>query len=171
MKSASFTHVTRALMRFASFVLLGLAAACATPPGSAGNGASLASAADGANALIDRWSNAYTSNEPEAIVQCYKRDAILLGTVSPIMSVGSEQIRTYFNAVKGTGNKNSITERKTIVLDDKAVVVTGFYVFTRMKDGQGTPSPSRFTMLVVKDDDGQWRIAHHHSSPHVQPKS
>ena len=126
--------------------------------------------ADDANATIDRWSAAYTSNDPEAIVRNYTPDAILLGTVSPIMSVGTDAIRTYFGAVKGTGNKNSIGERRTIVLNDNAVVVTGFYVFTRMKDGQASPSPSRFTMLLVKDGDGQWRIAHHHSSPHAQPK-
>src|SRR5262249_37152689 len=28
------------------------------------------------------------------------------------------------------------------------------------------PGPSRFTMLVTKRGD-EWRIAHHHSSPHV----
>ncbi|HSN20187.1 MAG TPA: SgcJ/EcaC family oxidoreductase [Usitatibacter sp.] len=127
--------------------------------------------AEDANATVDRWSAAYTSNDPEAIVKYYTPDAILLGTVSPIMSVGTDAIRTYFGAVKGTGNKNTITDRRTIVLSDNSVVVTGFYVFTRMKDGQASPSPSRFTMLLVKNGDGEWRIAHHHSSPHVQPKS
>jgi len=29
--------------------------------------------------------------------------------------------------------------------------------------------PWRFTTLLVKRD-GEWRIAHHHSPPHVQPK-
>ena len=90
----------------------------------------------------------------------------LLGTVSPVISVGTEAIRKYFSLVKGSGNKNSIQERHTIVVDDNAAVVTGFYEFTRMKEGQ--PSPSRFTMLVTKRG-GEWRIAHHHSSPHVQP--
>ncbi len=128
-----------------------------------------AGAAEEANAVIDRWSAAYTSNEPEAIVKIYAPDAILLGTVSPVISVGTEAIRKYFSMVKGSGNRNSIQERHTIVLDENAVVVTGFYEFTRMKDGQPSPSPSRFTMLVTKRD-GQWHIAHHHSSPHVLPK-
>jgi hypothetical protein len=38
-----------------------------------------------------------------------------------------------------------------------------------MTDGQPVSAPSRFTMLVTKRD-GEWRIAHHHSSPRVQPK-
>jgi uncharacterized protein (TIGR02246 family) len=131
--------------------------------------AAMAGPAEEANALVDRWSAAYTSNDPDAVVKNYAPDAILLGTVSPVMSVGTEAIRTYFGAVKGSGNRNAIGERHTIVLDDHAVLVTGFYVFTRMKDGVGSPNPSRFTMLLVKDGD-EWRIAHHHSSPHVQPK-
>jgi uncharacterized protein (TIGR02246 family) len=123
-----------------------------------------------ANAVVDRWSAAYNSNEPEAVVRIYWPDAILLGTVSPVMSEGTEAIRTYFAALKGSGNKNVIGDRRTIVLDENAVVVTGFYEFTRMQDGKPVPAPSRFTMLIVRRGD-EWHIAHHHSSPHVQPKS
>ena len=129
----------------------------------------VAGPAEDANAAIDRWSAAYTSNDPEAVVKNYWPDAILLGTVSPVMSIGTEAIRKYFSLVKDSGNKNSIEERRNIVLGDNAVVVTGFYTFTRMKDGQPLPGPSRFTMLVTKRN-GEWHIAHHHSSPHVLPK-
>jgi uncharacterized protein (TIGR02246 family) len=121
-----------------------------------------------ANAFVDRWSAAYTSNDSEAIAKSYWPDAILLGTVSPVMSEGTEAIRTYFSALKGSGNKNVVGDRRTIVLDENAVVVTGFYEFTRMQDGKPVPAPARFTMLIVKRGD-EWRIAHHHSSPHVQP--
>jgi hypothetical protein len=38
-----------------------------------------------------------------------------------------------------------------------------------MQEGKPVPAPSRFTMLIVKRG-GEWNIAHHHSSPHVQPK-
>ena len=69
----------------------------------------------------------------------------------------------YFANLKGSG-KNAIGERHTMVLNDNAVVVTGFYDFTRMKSGQPVPGPSRFTMLLIKYD-GEWLIAHHHSSP------
>ena len=123
-----------------------------------------------ANAVVDRFSVAYNSNDPEAVVKLYTPDAILLGTVSPVISIGTEAIRNYFSMIKGSGNKNAIQERHTIVLGDNAAVVTGFYEFTRMKDGKPVPGPSRFTMLIVKSG-GEWRIAHHHSSPHVQPKN
>lgn len=130
----------------------------------------VAGPAEEANTVVDRFSAAYTSNDPEAVVKLYAPDAILLGTVSPVISVGTEAIQKYFSRLKGSGNRNAIRERHTIVLGDNAVVVTGFYEFTRMEDGKPVPGPSRFTMLVTKTS-GEWRIAHHHSSPHVQPRN
>lgn len=124
--------------------------------------------AEEANAVVDRFSAAYNSNDPEAVVKLYAPDAILLGTVSPVISVGTEAIRKYFSMIKDSGNRNVIQERHTIVLGDNAVVVTGFYEFTRMKEGKPVPGPSRFTMVIARDG-GEWRIVHHHSSPHVPP--
>lgn len=128
-----------------------------------------AGAAEEANAVVDRFSAAYSSNDPEAVVKLYAPDAILLGTVSPVISAGTEAIRKYFSMIKGSGNKNVIQERHTIVLGDSAVVVTGFYEFTRMQEGKPVPGPSRFTMVITRSGD-EWRIAHHHSSPRVPPK-
>jgi uncharacterized protein (TIGR02246 family) len=129
---------------------------------------SIAGPGEEANAVIDRWAAAYSANDPDAVAKTYRPDAILLGTVSPVLSQGTDAIRAYFSNLKGSGNKNAIGERHTMVLNDNAVVVTGFYDFTRMKDGQPVPGPSRFTMLLIKDG-GEWLIAHHHSSPRSQP--
>ncbi len=122
-----------------------------------------------ANAVVDRFSAAYNSNDPEAVVKLYAPDAILLGTVSPVISVGTEAIRKYFSMIKDSGNRNVIQERHAIVLGDNAVVVTGFYEFTRMQEGKPMPGPARFTMVITKSG-GEWRIVHHHSSPRVPPK-
>ena len=130
----------------------------------------LAGPSEDANAAVEHWSAAYSSNDPETIANNYWSDAILLGTVSPIMSEGTQAIVKYFTPIKGTGNKNSIEERRTIVIGDNAVVVTGFYTFTRMVEGKPVPGPSRFTMLVTKRGS-EWRLAHHHSSPLVPPKN
>ncbi len=110
----------------------------------------VAGPAEDANLIVDRWSAAYSGNDPETIAKNYCPDAIPLGTVSPVMSEGSQAIITYFTPIKGTGNKNAIDERRTISISDNAVLVTGFYTFTRMTDGKAVPGPSRFTMLVAK---------------------
>ena len=124
----------------------------------------VASPAEEANAVLDHWSTAYTSNEPEAVVKNYWSDAILPGTVSPVISIGTEAISTYFSPLKGSGNKNAIGERHTIVISE-SVLVTGFYEFTGVSEGKPVPRPSRFTMLITKRG-GERHIAHHHSSPH-----
>jgi len=150
---ARIAHVT-----FVAMMLMSPAVAIAGP------------AEDAANAAVDRWSAAFNTNDPETIVKNYCPDAILLGTVSPVISEGTQAIIKYFTPTKGTGNKNAIDERHTIKINNKAFVVTGFYTFTRMVDGKPVPGPSRFTMLVTKRGNN-WCIAHHHSSPHVLPKN
>jgi uncharacterized protein (TIGR02246 family) len=119
--------------------------------------------AEEADKVIDQWVAAYSANDREALVNLYASDAILLGTTSPVMSEGTEEIRKYFQDLPGSGRKNAIVTRRTIVLDENAVVGTGFYNFARASEGD-VPRPSRFTIVVVKRD-GRWVIKHHHSSP------
>jgi uncharacterized protein (TIGR02246 family) len=130
----------------------------------------MAGPAEDANAVVDRWSAAYSGNDPETIAKNYCPDALLLGTVSPVMSEGTQAIITYFTPTKGTGNKNTIDERRTITINDSAVQVAGFYTFTRMVEGKAVPASARYTMLVTKRGS-EWCIAHHHSSPRVLPKN
>ena len=146
------------LVRFTTFVLLMLTPAAA-----------LAGPAEDANAVIDRWSAAFNANDQEAVVKLYAPDAVLLGTVSPVINEGTEAIRAYFKILPGSGAKSVIGERRTIVLSENAVMGAGFYEFTIMRDGKPVPLPSRFTMVVAKRD-GQWLIVHHHSSPRAQPQ-
>ena len=150
------------MMHFIRFIFISLMLVSST--------FAVAGPAEDANAAVDRWSVAFSGNDPETIASNYWPDAILLGTVSPVMSEGTQSIIKYFTPTKGTGNKNAINERRTITINDNAVVVTGFYTFTRMVEGKAVPGPSRFTMLVTKRGN-EWRLAHHHSSPHVQPKN
>lgn len=129
---------------------------------------SFAGVADDADAALAHWAAAYTSNNVDDIVGSYWADAVLLGTVSPVMSEGESAIRKYFSPVVNSGNRNAIGERRMIVINDSMVLITGFYEFTRMKNGVASLGPSRFTMLMEKRGS-VWRIRHHHSSPHVQP--
>ncbi len=162
MRKSSAASAARSL---GSVVLILGAIALMLPAGA------VAGPADDANAAVDRWSAAYTSNKVDAVVNSYWPNAVLMGTTSPVISTGADAIRKYFTDLKleGSGNRNAIQQRQAIVVDDSAVVVVGFYEFTRMKDGQPVPAPARFTMLVTRHG-GEWRIAHHHSSPRVVPK-
>lgn len=150
-------------MRFATIALI---AYLAIPLSSA-----TAGPAEEANAALDGFSAAYSANDVDALVKLFTADTVLLGTNSPIISEGNEAVRAYFTNLKlaGSGNKNKIEQRRIIVLNDNNVVITGFYEFTRMKDGQPVAGPSRYTAVLTKKGD-QWQIAHLHSSPRAMPK-
>jgi uncharacterized protein (TIGR02246 family) len=125
--------------------------------------AASAGPADDANAVVDQWVAAYSANDRESLVRVYAPDAILLGTTSPVISKGTDAIQTYFKDLPDSGRRNVIVERHTVVLGQDAVLVTGFYDFSRKAENY-TPRPSRFTFVVEKRD-GRWLIVHHHSSP------
>jgi uncharacterized protein (TIGR02246 family) len=130
--------------------------------------AAFAGPAEDASAVVDLWSATYSANDRDALVKIYTPDALLLGTTDKVATRGSEEIRNYFVALEKGGRRNTITEKNVIVLSDSAVVVAGFYDFSR-KEQNYEPRPSRYTMLVVKRD-GKWMIAHHHSSPRAETR-
>src|SRR5512142_3184137 len=84
--------------------------------------AALAGPAEEASATLDRWVEAFNANDPNAVTALYTPDAILLGTSSPVMSQGTEQIFEYFARLPNSGNQVRISDRHMLVLNDTAVV-------------------------------------------------
>lgn len=123
-----------------------------------------------AGAVIDKWVQAFTANDADAVVKLYTADAVLLGTSSPYVHEGTESIRTYFSRLPKSGDKVVISMRRMTVVDDNVVVGTGFYDFTLSQGGKVMVGPARFTMVLVKRD-GVWLITNHHSSQRTRPPS
>jgi uncharacterized protein (TIGR02246 family) len=123
----------------------------------------VAGPAEEAVAVVEQWAATYSANDRDALAKLYTSDALLLGTTDPVATRGAEEIRNYFAPLEKGGRRNTIKDKNVIVLNDNAVVVAGFYDFSR-KEQNYEPRPSRFTMVIVKRD-GKWLIAHHHSSP------
>lgn len=125
--------------------------------------AASAGPAEEANDLLDRWVVAFNANDPNAVTALYTPDAILLGTSSAVISQGTEQIYEYFARLPKSGSQVRISERHILVLNDTAVVGTGFYEYELVQGGRAVLAPARFTMVMVKRGD-HWLIAHEHSS-------
>jgi uncharacterized protein (TIGR02246 family) len=121
-----------------------------------------------ADALFARWKAAYDANDNVAVAKLYTPDAILHGTRSRTLTVGTEALTKYFTVVVGTGNKVEFVERHLIVLNDTTIVAVGFNNFLRMREGKLVPEPARFTIVLVKRGH-DWLIAHHHSSLRPPP--
>ncbi|MBV8538225.1 MAG: SgcJ/EcaC family oxidoreductase [Alphaproteobacteria bacterium] len=119
--------------------------------------------ADDANALLDRWVAAFNANDARAVTALYTPDAILLGTSSPVISQGMDQIFQYFARLPNSGTQVRVNERHLLALDDDSVIATGFYDYEVVQGGRAVLAPARFTMVMVKRGD-HWLIAHEHSS-------
>ena len=134
----------RTIAQLASALILALTSMLAT-----------AGASEEASAVLEAWSAAYSANEPEALVGKYWPDAVLLGTVSPVMSQGTEAIRTYFGRLKGSGNRNTLGEKRTIVLN--ALVEVAFRASDNSvesakqsdSDSQKSPISRKCVVIVV----------------------
>ncbi len=128
----------------------------------------IAGPGEDADAVVTRWAATFSANDAEGLLKLYTPDAIFLGTTSPIIAETSEARRAYFARLPGSGNKSVIGDHRIMVLSDTAVLVTGFYNFTIMRDGKPVEGPARFSMLLVKRGN-DWLIAHHHSSAKPKP--
>jgi uncharacterized protein (TIGR02246 family) len=118
-------------------------------------------------AAIEQWSAALNAGDVERIVATYTPDALVLGTVSPVLASSPDELRKYFSPGAAAKVQVKIGEYSAIVISDSAVIFSGFYEFSRVSDGKPIETPARFSFLTVKRD-GKWSIAHHHSS--VRPK-
>jgi uncharacterized protein (TIGR02246 family) len=123
----------------------------------------LAGPAEDVSAVVDRWGNAFNSNNVDMLVSLYAPDAIFIGTAGLTLKEGSDAIRGYFARLAKSGDTVAVDNRKIIMLDGDTAYVTGFYTFSALRNGQPAKSLAGFTMILVKRGN-DWLIAHHHSS-------
>jgi uncharacterized protein (TIGR02246 family) len=116
-----------------------------------------------AGKTVERWARAFNANDVDALIDLYMPDATFFGTVGLAVKEGNEAIRSYYARLANSGDRVTIGDHKTIALDDNAAYVIGEYEFSALRNGQRQTAMARFTMLLVKRDNG-WLIAHHHSS-------
>jgi uncharacterized protein (TIGR02246 family) len=118
-------------------------------------------------AVIERWIAAFNAFDVERTVATYTPEALVLGTFSPGLASSPTELHSYFTAAVATRPRAEMRDHAAIVASDSAVMFSGFYDFTQVRNGETVVVPARFSFLTVKRD-GQWLIAHHHSS--VRPK-
>jgi uncharacterized protein (TIGR02246 family) len=109
--------------------------------------------------LFDRWNESLKTKDADKVVANYAPDAVLLATVSNKPRTNHQEIKDYFvhfleKAPRGTINTRTIKVGCNFAQD------VGTYTFS-LKGG--TSVAARYTYLY-EYANGQWLIAHHHSS-------
>jgi uncharacterized protein (TIGR02246 family) len=114
--------------------------------------------------LFVNWNNALQQSDPknpDAVVNLYATDAVLLPTVETGPYTTHEQIAGYFKHF--LVNKPSGTiDRRTIYTGCNVAFDVGLYTFNYGVQPK-SPTAARYT-YIYKYVNSEWLIAHHHSS-------
>ena len=121
---------------------------------------SLAAPEDEVRAAAQLWVEGISKGDADYMVSLYDKDAILHGTVSPVLRQGPEMIREYFQATVANPPTMAFVEPMYIRVFGDTAVNTGNYV-TRF--GSSEPLTLRYSFVYHKVGD-KWLIVDHHSS-------
>jgi uncharacterized protein (TIGR02246 family) len=111
---------------------------------------------------IQFWLDTLCQHDPEAVVNLYIPEGVLLGTLAENIKYGRPEIRTYFDTFVTKKPCGVITSMSSVTYDSVAVV-NGTYLFELEENGESLQVPARFTFVLVMREGG-WLIDTHHSS-------
>jgi len=146
-------------MRQALLALMAVTlAACQSMPPSPG-----VSTADPGTAIQD-WVTAVNTCDVDRVAMLYASDAVLWGTVSPVIISSPVGVRQYFERACAPNPKLKVAlgEQMLRAYGDTAIN-SGSYTFTVFPAGQPVQFSARYSFTYRKKD-GRWLIVDHHSS-------
>lgn len=111
--------------------------------------------------LFDLWSDALMTLDPDVVTRRYSSDAVLLPTMSNTPRTDYDSIKDYFVHFLENEPQGLILESHVTVGDSWCSDV-GIYEFTMGTTGDAVKA--RYSFVYVCDEDGEWKISHHHSS-------
>ncbi|MDD5651895.1 MAG: SgcJ/EcaC family oxidoreductase [Candidatus Moranbacteria bacterium] len=114
------------------------------------------------------WNEILQTGNPQKISPLYEDGATFLPTVSPKFKKGREEAAGYFEHFMAKNPKGEIKSEEIQVLGDNVYLHSGLYDFELDGEEGRSIVEARFSYVWRRDNEGKWKIAHHHSS--VKPK-
>jgi uncharacterized protein (TIGR02246 family) len=118
-----------------------------------------------AYAILERWGQAFNTGNADAVASLYAPGATIWGTLVQHLTTSPADIRTYFFEAAQSGLRVKLGPHVLSPISETCAIDAGHYEFTRTADGQ--KFPARYSFFLVKQN-GEWMIAHQHSS--IVPK-
>lgn len=117
-------------------------------------------------ALLEKWADAFTRSDVDAIVRLYAKDALFMGTQTKGLGVDPAGVRKYFeNALLNSGPRTAkLAASEVLVISENVVAVSGLDELTRIRDGATIKGTGRVTFVIAKRA-GEWEIVQFHRSP------
>jgi len=111
-------------------------------------------------ALFELWNSALATGDSRIVASRYTKDPVLLPTVSDQVRTDTPSVQDYFDSFLLKQPQGKILEGK-VNIGDGWCSDTGIYEFTM--GATGDVVKARYTYNYVQED-GIWKIQHHHSS-------
>jgi uncharacterized protein (TIGR02246 family) len=132
-------------------------------------GIALAGPKEDVAAASMKWAAAVGENDPDKLLPFYAQDAVLWGTLSPMVRTNPAAVREYFvNAFKALPELKVAFGEQLIRIYGSTAVNTGSYTFSFVRDGETKTLPARYSFTYVQKGEN-WMIVDHHSSAMPQP--
>jgi uncharacterized protein (TIGR02246 family) len=116
-----------------------------------------------AYAVVQRWAETFNAGEPDAVAALYAPNAAIWGTLGQFLTTQPADIRTYFVEALQSGLRVKLRPHVSSPISETSAVDAGHYDFSRTADGKTVVFPARYSFVLVKQN-GEWMIAHQHSS-------
>jgi uncharacterized protein (TIGR02246 family) len=124
----------------------------------------LAGPKEDVSASTSEWGRALGEDDPDKVLPLYADDAVLWGTLSPMVRADRAALRDYFvTAFKVLPGLKVTFGDQYIRVYGNAAVNTGYYTFSYSKDGEVKTLPARYSFTFIKNGE-RWLIVDHHSS-------
>jgi len=128
--------------------------------------------------VIENWKDTLETGSPYDMAQLYSPNAVLLGTFSEQLEIGTDEIAKYFKSFLDYNPKCTLTEIEVKNEGSSIAVANGYYEFNLegsvhyksqstvpKKQGGRDMVKARFTYVLKKNlFDKEWKIITHHSS-------
>lgn len=118
---------------------------------------------------FSRWNNTLQTKDPKKVAALYTEDATFLPTVSAEFKKGQSGAEEYFEHFLKKNPAGKIIQDEVQTLGTDCYLHSGMYTFEVGPDDNRQIVEARFSFVWKQDNQGNWKIAHHHSS--VKPRN
>jgi uncharacterized protein (TIGR02246 family) len=111
-----------------------------------------------------KWNDLLQTGDPKKVAELYASEATFLPTMSGSFKSGKAEAEGYFEHFLQKHPFGKVVEEKIQFTDPNHYLHSGLYNFEVDAKSARDIVCARFTFLWGKDEKGQWKILHHHSS-------
>ncbi len=118
--------------------------------------------------ILRKWEACLNNCDLDGIVNLYAENAVLWGTFSEIIRDNHKLIHEYFEALFLMQDLKVNFGATNVRSFGQAAIYSGEYEFSYQSE-ELVKCPARFSFVIYKQDNGEFKIIDHHSS--LMPES